>query len=416
MAKPKPTLNAEQTEALEILKGQGNIFLTGAAGTGKSFLLKQFLREATDEEIPILASTGAAAILVGGRTFHSFFGLGIFEGGISATIERAVENKRLVKRINETDTFVIDEVSMLSGPTLRAAETIARRVRKNSSPWGGMRVIAVGDFAQLPPVNPFSQTKEWAFLDEVWDQSEFTHVVLGEIMRSSGEKFLRVLGHIRDGAVNDEVTKFLNSRATDLPEIFDGTRLFARKDNVERYNMQHLENLEGESTAFITIYSGKAREIENFKKNAPIPDVIHLKEEALVMLRQNDPERRWVNGSLGHIKEIGEEKLVIELLKGRVIELEKADFTLLDADGTPVVTARNFPISLAWAVTIHKAQGSTLDKIWVDIRRLWEPGQAYVALSRVTDPNELWVEGWDARSIFTDPAVRDFHKSYLRNP
>jgi len=167
MAKTKPTLNAEQTEALEILKSQGNIFLTGAAGTGKSFLLKQFLREATDEEIPILASTGAAAILVGGRTFHSFFGLGIFEGGISATIERAVENKRLVKRINETDTFVIDEVSMLSGPTLRAAETIARRVRKNSRPWGGMRVIAVGDFAQLPPVNPFSQTKEWAFLDEV---------------------------------------------------------------------------------------------------------------------------------------------------------------------------------------------------------------------------------------------------------
>jgi len=235
-------------------------------------------------------------------------------------------------------------------------------------------------------------------------------------MRSSGEKFLRVLGHIRDGSVNDEVTKFLNSRATDLPEIFDGTRLFARKDNVERYNMQHLENLEGASTAFITLYSGKAREIENFKKNAPIPDVIHLKEEALVMLRQNDPERRWVNGSLGHIKEIGEEKLVIQLLKGRVIELEKADFTLLDADGTPVVTARNFPISLAWAVTIHKAQGSTLDKIWVDIRRLWEPGQAYVALSRVTDPNELWVEGWDARSIFTDPAVRDFHKNYLSNP
>jgi len=412
----KAKLNAEQKEALELLKGQGNIFLTGAAGTGKSFLLKHFLREATDEEIPILASTGAAAILVGGRTFHSFFGLGIFEGGISATIERAVSNSRLVKRLKETDSIVIDEVSMLSGPTLRAAETIARRVRGNSTAWGGIRVIAVGDFAQLPPVNPFSQTKEWGFLDEVWEQSEFTHVVLNEIMRSSGAKFLHVLNHIRDGNVNDDVTRFLNSRATDLPEVFDGTRLFARKDNVDRYNLQHLENLEGESKSFETTYSGKAREIENFKKHAPIPEMIRLKENALVMLRQNDPERRWVNGSLGHVKELGEEKLVIQLLKGRVIELEKADFTLLDADGTPVVTARNFPISLAWAVTIHKAQGSTLDKIWVDIRRLWEPGQAYVALSRVTDPNELWVEGWDARSIFTDPAVREFHQSYLRNP
>ncbi len=346
---------------------------------------------------------------MGGRTFHSFFGLGIFEGGISATIERAVENKRLAKRIRETYAFVIDEVSMLSGPTLRAAETIARRVRKNTSPWGGMRVIAVGDFAQLPPVNPFSQSKEWAFLDEVWEQSEFKHVVLSEIMRSTGEKFLRVLNHIRDGNVNPEVTSFLNSRASDLPEVFDGTRLFARKDNVDRYNFQHLENLEGKSFSFETTYSGKAREIENFKKNAPIPEVIHLKEDALIMLRQNDPERRWVNGSLGHVKTVADDKLVIQLLKGRIVEVEKAVFTLLDADGTPVVTAENFPISLAWAVTIHKAQGSTLDKIWVDIRRLWEPGQAYVALSRVTDPGELWVEGWDARSIFTDPAVREFH-------
>ena len=412
----KVLLNPEQEAALSLLNGEENIFLTGAAGTGKSFLLKHFMRESGDDEFPILASTGAAAILVGGRTFHSFFGLGIFEGGISATIERAVQNKRLAKRIKETEGFIIDEVSMLSGPTLRAAESISRRIRECDEPWGGMRVIAVGDFAQLPPVNPFSQTKEWAFLDEVWEQSQFKHVALNEIMRTSGDKFLKVLNSIRDGRVTSEVTTFLNARATDLPEIFDGTRLFARKDNVDRYNFQHLEQLEGETRSFETIYSGKAREIENFKKHAPIPDVIHLKEGALVMLRQNDPERRWVNGSLGHIVEMDDEKLGITLLKGREIQLEKADFTLLDADGTPVVTARNFPISLAWAVTIHKAQGSTLDKIWVDIRRLWEPGQAYVALSRVTDPDGLWIEGWDARSIFTDPAVREFHETYFSNP
>ena len=412
----KVLLNPEQEAALSLLNGEENIFLTGAAGTGKSFLLKHFMRESGDDEFPILASTGAAAILVGGRTFHSFFGLGIFEGGISATIERAVQNKRLAKRIKETEGFIIDEVSMLSGPTLRAAESISRRIRECDEPWGGMRVIAVGDFAQLPPVNPFSQTKEWAFLDEVWEQSQFKHVALNEIMRTSGDKFLKVLNSIRDGRVTSEVTTFLNARATDLPEIFDGTRLFARKDNVDRYNFQHLEQLEGETRSFETIYSGKAREIENFKKHAPIPDVIHLKEGALVMLRQNDPERRLVNGSLGHIVEMDDEKLGITLLKGREIQLEKADFTLLDADGTPVVTARNFPISLAWAVTIHKAQGSTLDIIWVDIRRLWEPGQAYVALSRVTDPDGLWIEGWDARSIFTDPAVREFHETYFSNP
>jgi ATP-dependent exoDNAse (exonuclease V) alpha subunit len=407
----KVQLNTEQQYSLELLKSEHNIFLTGAAGTGKSFLLKHYMREIDSDDLPILASTGAAAILVGGRTFHSFFGLGIFEGGIQATIERAVDNKRLTKRLKETHGIVIDEVSMLSGPTLRAAETIARRVRGSGAPWGGMRVIAVGDFAQLPPVNPFSAKKEWAFLDEVWEKSQFMNVQLQEIMRSSGEHFLKVLNQIRDGNVTPDVTKFLNQKAKNLPEDFDGTRLFARKENVESYNFQHLEKLDGDSRAFVTIYSGKEREIENFKKNAPIPDVIHLKEGALVMLRQNDVERQWVNGSLGHIEEMSDDKLTIKLLKGRVVEVEKAEFTLLDADGNAVVSARNFPITLAWAVTIHKAQGSTLDRIWVDIRRLWEPGQAYVALSRVTDPDGLSVEGWDARSIFTDPAVRQFHQS-----
>ena len=178
---------------------------------------------------------------------------------------------------------------MLSGPTLRAAETIARRVRKNSSPWGGMRVIAVGDFAQLPPVNPFSQTKEWAFLDEVWDQSEFTHDHAGRDHAKHGEKFLRVLNHIRDGAVNDEVTKFPEFTRDRSSRNFRWHA--ALREKRQRRSLQHAASRKsrGQIDCFQTLYSGKEREIENFKKNAPIPDVIHLKEEALVMLRQNDP-------------------------------------------------------------------------------------------------------------------------------
>jgi ATP-dependent DNA helicase PIF1 len=406
------TLNYEQQSALELLNGYGNIFLTGAAGCGKSFLLKHFLKQQESTKFPVLASTGAAAILVGGRTFHSFFGLGIMEGGMQATIDRAVENKRLIKRLRGTEGVIIDEISMISGPTLRAAEMIARRVLDHERPWGGIRVIAVGDFAQLPPVNPFSKTKEWAFLDEVWQRSEFQGVVLNEIMRTQDRDFLDVLSSVRDGVVTKKVEEFLNSRCgkVDGSEEFEGTRLFARKDNVDRYNLQHLEKIDSPVFRSVTHYSGKEREIENFKKNAPIADVITLKEGALVMLRMNDPERQWVNGSTGHIKKITDEKLFITLLKGREIEVEKTDFTLLDADGTPVVTARNFPVSLAWAVTIHKSQGTTLDETWMDIRGLWEPGQAYVALSRATSPKGLYIEGWDARSIFTDPAVREFHK------
>lgn len=403
------SLNHDQLAALEILKGPSNVFLTGAAGSGKSFLLKHYLK---GKDIPILASTGSAAILVGGRTFHSFFGLGIMEGGFEATVERALKNKKLISRLKKTATVVIDEVSMLSGPTLRAAQTIAQKVLKSMAPWGGLRIIAVGDFAQLPPVNPFSQRKEWAFLDPVWLFSEFQPIVLTEMMRSKDTQFLEVLSRVRSGRVDSLVIDFLNLRAAATARG-DFTRLFPHRTNVDTYNYSQLQEITNQMYSFKTEYSGKPADIEKFQKNAPISDVLHLKEEALVMIRQNDPAGRWVNGSLGRIEKISDPFLKIRLESGSLIELEKADFTLLDADGEPVVNARNFPVTLAWAMTIHKAQGTTLDKMQVDLRKIWEPGQAYVALSRVRRPQGLFVEGWSPRSIFCDRDVTHFHQSLL---
>lgn len=404
------TLSHSQKAALKILQGRGNVFLTGAAGSGKSFLLRYFLRDLDSEKFPILASTGAAAILVGGRTFHSFFGLGIMEGGVQATIDRALRNKRLLKRLKKTDGVVIDEVSMLSGANLQVAEAVARKARGNTTPWGGLRVIAVGDFSQLPPVNPFGTAKDWAFLDSVWEMSEFQPTVLHEILRTGDAKFLEVLNSVREGRVTPGVSQFLSARTVKLPSDFEGTRLFARKDAVEEFNLGRLGQIQKPQHTFQTTYTGKEAEIEKFKKHSPIPEVLHVKEDALVMLRHNDPEGRWVNGSLGHIKSIQEESLGIKLLKGREIEVGPEDFTLLDADGMPVVTARNFPITLAWALTIHKSQGTTLDRMQVNLRGLWEPGQAYVALSRLKSAEGLFLEGWEPRSIFTDPAVKEFHQ------
>lgn len=381
------------------------MFVTGAAGSGKSYLLKAYLSE---KKVPVLASTGSAAILVGGRTFHSFFGLGIMEGGVEATIERALKNKRLASRMRNTDEVVIDEVSMLSGPTLRAAEGIARKARDVVAPWGGMRIIAVGDFAQLPPVSLHGKAREWAFLDPVWAMSDFRSVELLQVMRTSDAKFLEVLNRVRLGDSGLEVKEFLDERSKAQPG--DGcTRLFSRREDVERFNLERLSALKSTAEKFETIYTGKTQDVENFKRNAPIPDVIQLKKEALVMLRQNDPESRYVNGSLGTVKEIAADLLTIKLLTGRTVEIKKVDFTLLSADGLPVVTARNFPVNLAWAMTIHKAQGTTVDRLRVDLRRLWEPGQAYVALSRCRSTEGLSVEGWNPQSIIADPEVRRFH-------
>ncbi len=330
-------------------------------------------------------------------------------GGVQETIKRASKNKQVVKRLKKLDGLVLDEVSMISGPTLRAAESIARKARGNSTSWGGIRIIAVGDFAQLPPVNPYGSKKEWAFLESAWHQSDFKPAVLNEIMRTQDKVFLEILNDIREGIVSDRVSQFLDHHTEAAATSFSGTRLLSRKDDVERFNLSKLETISSPTRSFETEYTGKTAEIEKFKKNSPIADVIHLKKGAHVMIRQNDPEGKWVNGSTGTIEDIKDESLTIKLSTGRDVEIEPVTFTLLNAEGNPVVTATNFPIALAWAFTIHKAQGTTLDRARIDLRRLWEPGQAYVALSRVKSPKGLTIEGWDRSSIVSDPDVRQFH-------
>jgi ATP-dependent DNA helicase PIF1 len=406
-----PALTSCQKAAHEALSGSANVFVTGGAGSGKSFLIRYFLREKDSRDFPVLASTGAAAVLVGGRTFHSFFGLGIMEGGVEATVEKAAKNRQVVRRLKKISGFVVDEVSMLSGETLRAAEIICRRVRDSDLPWGGLRVVAVGDFAQLPPVERSrSSTRGWAFLDPVWEWSGFQTCLLRTQTRCQDEEFMRILSEIREGRVTPEVKAYLDSKTSAPPEDFDGTRLFPRREETERFNLSKLEELSTVAVRFETIYSGESRALETLRKYAPVPDVLVLKEGALVMLRQNDPQGRWVNGSTGHVEKIQSAKLQIRLLNGRLIEIEKATFSLLDSEGEVVAAAVNYPLTLAWASTIHKSQGATLDRMAVNLSQLWEPGQAYVALSRLTRGSDLCIERWDARSIRVDAQVVQFYK------
>ncbi len=407
----KALLNTCQKNALRILNAPGNVFLTGVAGSGKSFLIRYFLKDKKPKVFPILASTGAAAILVGGRTFHSFFGLGIMQGGFDVTVDRALSSKKLGKRLLKAQGVIIDEISMLSGTTLRAAETISRLVRNDKSPWGGLKVIVVGDFAQLPPVNPYGREKDWAFQDSTWEKSQFTPALLKTTVRTKELDFVEILNQVRDGEVTATVTEFLNSRQHIFEEDdFDGTVLFPRRDITERYNLTQLGKIEGKEFAFETIYSGDDRFLEGMMKNSPIPQMLTLKIGALVMIRQNDPRGRWHNGSLGHIKSVSHDILKISLFEGSTAEIEKVAFTTLDAEGKEVASAINFPVNLAYAATIHKAQGMTLDRVTIDLSHLWEPGQAYVALSRAKSAKGLFITNWSPTSIKSDPVVREFNR------
>jgi ATP-dependent DNA helicase PIF1 len=404
-------LNPCQKDAFETLLGTANVFLTGGAGSGKSFVIRHFIQKRRG--FPVLASTGAAAVLIGGRTFHSFFGLGILEGGVDATVAKALRNKRVCKRLCSTDGVVIDEISMIPGAALRAAETICRLAREGDRPWGGLRVIAVGDFAQLPPVSIGRKERDWAFLDEVWTQSAFVPAVLKTIVRTEDPRLLRVLERVRSGIVDKEVTTFLNERLSGSTEEFDGTRLYPHRETTERHNLARLEKIQEPEESFETVYSGKETSVSDLKRSAPVPETLRLKKGALVMIRQNDPDGRWVNGSIGHIVDFFDDCLGITLKNGAEIELERATFHLLNADGERVASASNYPVTLAYASTIHKAQGTTLDRMMVDLRGLWEPGHAYVALSRVRSSEGLFIQGWQPNSVIVDPLVTRFHRELI---
>lgn len=404
------SLNQEQQRAWDLLQSGANVFISGEAGSGKSYLVRQFIKGKDLKKFPVLASTGAAAVLVGGRTFHSFMGLGIMEGGVNATVKRALDDRRVGKRLRLAEGIVIDEISMLSGPTLQAAERICQMTRESIEPWGGLRVIAVGDFAQLPPVQNNRSAREWAFLDPVWERTGFQTILLKQNMRSSDPEFLSILNDIRRGQINERVEVFLNRKQLSQEDFFEGTRLFPLRHQTDAFNQKELAKLPGEIISFATTYIGNERSIEQLKKHSPLPDELHLKENALVMLRQNDPKQRWVNGSTGYIRKIQKVEITIELLNGRKITIEPVSFSLLNAEGVSMAAATNFPLSLAYAATIHKAQGMTLDKLLVNLNALWEPGQAYVALSRVIDPANLRVEAWQPQSIKADPIVKQFYQ------
>ena len=402
-----------QQTAWQALQGTSNLFVTGAAGTGKSTIIQEFLHTKSTKQYPVVASTGAAAIIINGRTFHSFFGLGLMQGTLQEIITQSLRSKQVVKRLKQAECIVIDEVSMLSGAMLHAASEIAKEARMSEQPWGGLRIIAVGDFAQLPPISYNDQAKDWAFLHPAWHESEFLNVNLQTVVRTEERTLLKILELVRSGNITQEVRDFFEAKQFDEQYEFDGTRLFAHRRSADQYNQQRLSNINYREHTFETQFTGDPGAIERLKKNLPIPEQLHIKPNALVMIRKNDIKfpYRYINGTLATVVEINTGSIVLRLHTGKEVELEPQKYTLLDGNGTERAGAINFPLTLAWATTIHKAQGATIDRLMVDLSQLWESGHAYVALSRVPSADGLYIQGWSERGMSMDPDVQDFYAS-----
>jgi ATP-dependent DNA helicase PIF1 len=421
-----PSANTGQQQAIEKLLEGGNVFLTGAAGTGKSFVVQRFLEEKGDMRIALLATTGAASIIIDGRTFHSFFGLWNFHAGYDEMVRTALQMRSLYDRVRGTECIVIDEVSMLNSRTIKAGEEIARRVRQNDAPWGGMQVIATGDFCQLPPVTTTRDREEgfcekgqtdWVFNSDVWDNSRFKTIELTEIMRTSEARFLGVLAKLRMGVRDDEVQAFLEERIIgSVPaENSDMPMLFSRKANVVKCNDVRLGRLQGREWRFRTIYNGDESAVKKLKTNCPLDEELVLRDGALVMIRTNDPNGypyQYANGSLGHFLEHDAETdvLRIRLKSGQDVEIRRKEFHWKNGDGRNTASAINFPVNVGYSTTIHKSQGATMDNLIVDMGNVWESGQAYVALSRVRGEEGLRVLRPSRGKVFLEDAVKKFYK------
>lgn len=412
------TLTSSQKYAWDKLENTThNIFLTGPGGTGKSHVLNTWLARFDKHErerVKVVASTGAAALLVGGCTFHSFFGLGLGKGDPAAIINKATKRGDVINRISWCSTIIMDEVSMTPGKLFEYADKICRIIRKDNHPFGGIRIIAVGDFYQLPPI-PEDGVKltDWAFRSTSWEDCDFKMCNLAEIMRTTDESFMHVLAKIRVGAVDQEVRDFLNARVTKDTEFIEGTRLYGTREQVDRYNKYRLSQLPGDYIVFRTEYAGDSEYYQRLQNSMPIPDKLILKPGALVMIRKNFGGG-IVNGTLAHVKEFkkidGEDSLTLELLRGGIVHLGKCRFEWLDSNGYSLASAYNFPISVAYACTIHKAQGASIDSVICDIENVWDSGQAYVALSRAKDPKQLYIEHWRQDSIHASDEVTDFYE------
>ena len=389
---PLPALSAHQKAVADyICDGQDHVFLTGRAGTGKTTLTRAILQR-LGNRAAILAPTGVAAMNAGGQTLHSFFQFPprlITPGDV-----RRLRNARVVKALT---TLVIDEISMVRSDMMQALDSALRLNRDSHEPFGGVRLLLVGDLAQLPPI---AQGEEAAFLNEYFGgpfffqcpsfrDAGFTMIELTQVHRQADPEFVDILNAVREGALDRDLAEALNARVTGrtgLEASQTHVVLTATNQTAHQINQARLDRLVGEPRGF----SGKL-EGQFDARLMPAEDPLILKQGARVMMIRNDPARRYVNGSIGEVIGFSAEGIKV-LVNDEDVTIEKVSWERIRYNADPKTGAlkketigsfSQYPLRLAWAMTIHKAQGLTLDKVYLDIsRRLFAHGQAYVALSR----------------------------------
>jgi len=412
-----------QDEALALLKTGASIFLTGRPGSGKTYTVNRYLRDLAERKIDFAytASTGIAATHGHGVTIHAWSGIGVRDTLTRRDLDTIAGNRRIAARIEKTRVLIVDEVSMLPARTLTLADAVCRHIRTINAPFGGMQVVLVGDFFQLPPVVRRQSNEGMLQFDQGDDESgaAFAHAsaawrdldpivcYLSEQHRQDDQPFLDILDAIRANACTGIHQERLAARIVDRDQLPPTrTRLFTHNAAVDDINLQQLAKLYGETHSFSMTGKGPQFSIDALKRGCLSPDTLALKKNAVVMFTKNDPAGRYVNGTLGLVEDFDPEtgSPVVRVHSGKRIVAEPVTWKI-EENGKERASVTQIPLRLAWAITVHKSQGMSLDAAVVDLSRAFEYGQGYVALSRLRRLAGLHLLGLNDRALQVAPTA-----------
>ena len=410
-----------QEQALAILKTGANVFLTGEPGSGKSYTINQYTRYLRSRGIEpaVTASTGIAATQIGGMTVHSWSGIGIKSALNKYDLDKICSTEYIVKRIQRAKVLIIDEVSMLPPDTLSMVEVVCREIRQSGEPFGGLQTILVGDFFQLPPIikNNYQAnsqislikvpTGRFAYDSPAWKKANFMTCYLTEQHRQDDKKFFSLLTAIRENKFSKSHLRQIEKRKKDHEAVTDVTpKLYTHNANVDSVNDEMLSKIISKTEEFHMTSRGSRALVESLKKGCLSPEVLALKVGARVMFTKNNAKAGFVNGTLGVVEDFAELSglPIVKTRDKRWITVESMDW-MVEERGAARATITQLPLRLAWAITVHKSQGMSLDEAVMDLSQVFEFGQGYVALSRVRRLKGLYLLGWNERAFQVHPDV-----------
>ena len=421
--KPKPVyqLNEEQQAVMEEIDKDHNVFVTGPGGVGKSFIIKHIRKhlEQKGKVVAVTSLTGMASLLIGegARTIHSWSGLGFGNRSVDDYFNFIkVKHKKARDAWRNTNVLIIDEISMMSDEFFEKLDALAKLIRWcPEKPFGGLQILCFGDFYQLPPINT-----KFVFESSLWNETLNSVVPLETIYRQKDPVFQKMLNEIREGNVSDETDRLLKTRLNlDFSkEEIQPTKIFTRRDIVDKVNNDNLNMIQGEERMYKVFTKGKVstdsikNALERMDNSAQYQNELVLKVGAQVMLIANvNQEEGLVNGRLGIVTEVNAISVMVRFKGGYDTKIDMHEWKLEDNDK---ISRNQIPLILAYAITTHKCQGSTLDSAYIDIgSSIFEYGQAYVALSRVKNLDALYLHAYSRKSIRAHPKVIDYYESLL---